>query len=111
MSAIATAARRLQAALGPVIDMTWPASTPIGNVQQAQHVNAMLSDLFMDLRQALVKEADDNGGDVSWLDGRDGISDLLVSGWETMVEEMFEERHDLAGATRAEARFELESGK
>lgn len=111
MSAIADAARRLQSALGPVIDMQWPASTPISNVQQAQYVTAMLTDLFMDLRQALVKEADDNGGDVSWLEPRDAITDLLISGWETVVEEMFDERSSLAGATRAEARWEMESGK
>ena len=109
MSAIATAARRLQAALGPVIDMTWPADRPVSNVAQAAEAHEAIATAFAMLRGALVEEVAANGGADHMLEPF-YLSDIL-SGWDSLADDMAAERHDLAGATRAEARFELESGK
>lgn len=112
MSAISAAARRLQAALGPVIEMRFPADDPIRAASMAKLQMEALTDMFLDLSEALKAEAASHGADMqAWTEDRDVCAGTLLSGWDSAVSAMEYEARHLAGATRAEARREERSGK
>lgn len=106
MSAIAAAARSLMAVLGPVAEMRWPADRPVSNLAQAAEAHEAIAREFAKLREALIAEVDANGGDAHMLEPF-YLNDIL-SGWDDLADALAAENHDLAGATRAEARWEME---
>jgi len=112
VSQIQSECTRLRSALESVAAMKFPADRPGENAANIATMMGWISSMFLDLRDALIKEGDDNGADFStWTESREAGEQALYSGFETALEVMSGERADLAAATRAEQRWELGAGK